>query len=161
MDNDRLLKKINLFADKMLECNEFFACAESCTGGWLSKVCTDKAGSSAWFDCGFVTYSNTAKNQMLGVKNDLINQHGAVSEAVAEAMVRGVIEHSEAKIAVAITGIAGPSGGSEEKPVGTVCFAFSILSRPIQTKVECFPGDREAVRFQAVDYVVSFLLDEI
>ncbi|MFJ5445961.1 nicotinamide-nucleotide amidase [Methylobacillus methanolivorans] len=132
--------------------------AESCTGGWAAQSVTAIAGSSAWFDRGFVTYSNLAKQQMLGVGADTLEQYGAVSEQTAEEMALGAIAHSSADISAAITGIAGPEGGSTEKPVGTVCFGWSCKSGQILTQTEVFSGDREAVRRQAVKTALTGLL---
>ncbi len=126
------------------------ATAESCTGGWLAKVVTDIAGSSAWFDRGFVTYANAAKVAMLAVPSALLERHGAVSEPVAEAMVRGALAHSDARVAVAITGVAGPGGGTPDKPVGMVCFAWLVGGGACHLRTEYFSGDREAIRRQAV-----------
>ena len=137
------------------------ATAESCTGGWLAKSCTDLAGSSAWFERGFVTYSNLSKNEMLGVDMSLINAHGAVSEATVGAMVSGVLEQSPAHIAVAISGIAGPDGGTVTKPVGTVCFGWMVKGGERVVKTTRFNGDREAVRRQAVEYALDGLIEII
>lgn len=126
------------------------AIAESCTGGWLAKVVTDIPGSSRWFDRGFVTYSNAAKEEMLGVSTATLQSGGAVSEATAREMARGAVAHSAADMAVAITGIAGPDGGSEEKPVGTVWFAWLLSGDRIHTQRLQFAGDRHEVRHQAV-----------
>ena len=125
------------------------ASAESCTGGLIAAACTDLAGSSVWFERGFVTYSNAAKTDMLGVDAPLITQHGAVSEPVARAMALGVVRHSQAQVAVAVTGIAGPSGGSADKPVGTVWFGW-VVEGVVHTQLQVFAGDREAVRAAAV-----------
>jgi len=129
-------------------------CAESCTGGGLAQILTDRAGSSTWFERGFVTYSNAAKHEMLGVSLNLIAQKGAVSLAVVEAMAKGALNHSHAQISVAISGIAGPSGGSLEKPVGTVCLAWaypdSVKNINIYSKQYLFSGDRQAVRHAAI-----------
>ena len=119
--------------------------AESCTGGLIAAACTDRAGSSEWFERGFVTYSNAAKHEMLGVDAALIASHGAVSEPVARAMAAGALQHSRAQVAVAVTGIAGPGGGSASKPVGTVWFAWGLHSG-ITSEMQCFAGDRAAVR---------------
>jgi nicotinamide-nucleotide amidase len=133
--------------------------AESCTGGWLSKVVTDIAGASAWLDRGFVTYSNAAKQEMLGVSAGTIAEHGAVSEEVASEMAQGALAHSLAGVAVAVTGIAGPNGGSEDKPVGTVCFAWVVEGRsPITQRVQ-FAGNREEVRHQSVGLALDRLLE--
>ena len=135
------------------------ATAESCTGGWVAKTITDIAGSSDWFDRGFVTYSNAAKQQMLGVDAGLIEVHGAVSAPVVRAMVTGALAHSQAEVALAVSGIAGPGGGSPEKPVGTVWFAWGQMGNRSVTRRDCFAGDREAVRVQAVRTVLFGLLE--
>ena len=134
--------------------------AESCTGGWTSQCLTAVAGSSAWFDGGFVTYSNAAKQEMLGVSEQTLAAHGAVSQAVAVAMAEGALRRSRADRAVAITGIAGPDGGSPEKPVGTVCFAWSGRNATPFAETRHFTGDRRAVRAQAVARALSGLLGE-
>ena len=121
------------------------ASAESCTGGMVAAVCTDLAGSSTWFDRGFGTYSNAAKTQQLGVDAALITQQGAVSEAVARAMAQGALLHSKAHVALAITGVAGPAGGTLDKPVGTVWFAWAT-PQGLHSEVRHFEGDRSAVR---------------
>lgn len=133
--------------------------AESCTGGWVSQVLTAIAGSSAWFERGLVTYSNAAKEEMLGVRRETLARHGAVSEPVAEEMALGALAHSHASFALAVTGIAGPSGGSAEKPVGTVCFAWAAAERPARAETRRFPGDREAVRRQSVERALQGLLE--
>ena len=135
------------------------ATAESCTGGWVSEVLTAIAGSSTWFERGFVTYSNAAKEEMLGVRQATLAQHGAVSEAVAEQMALGALAHSHASVALAVTGIAGPSGGSVEKPVGTVCFAWACAGGPARAETRRFPGDREAVRRQSVERALQGVLE--
>lgn len=126
------------------------ACAESCTGGWVAKTLTDVVGSSAWFERGFVTYTNIAKQEMLGVDASVIDRHGAVSELTVREMARGALQHSHAHICLAITGIAGPGGGSEVKPVGLVWFAWAIRDEDVHSEQHIFQGDREAVRRQAV-----------
>ncbi len=131
--------------------------AESCTGGLISKSCTDLAGSSDWFDRGFVTYSNAAKNDMLGVSMSLIEAYGAVSEPVAVAMVQGAIERSLADYAIAVTGVAGPGGGSEEKPVGTVWIAVAGPQQYSAQRYQ-FDGDREAVREATLRQALQDLL---
>ena len=125
------------------------AAAESCTGGWVAKLITDIAGSSAWFDRGFVTYSNEAKQDLLGVQAATLAAHGAVSEATAREMAAGALTHSRADLAVAITGIAGPGGGSAEKPVGTVWLAWGRRGAEPEAVCHHFEGDRGAVRAQA------------
>lgn len=124
--------------------------AESCTGGWVAKILTDVVGSSAWFERGFVTYSNEAKQEMLGVDATVLGRHGAVSELTVREMARGALQHSHADISLAITGIAGPGGGSESKPVGLVWFAWARRDADIRCGQHIFTGDREAVRRQAV-----------
>jgi nicotinamide-nucleotide amidase len=126
------------------------ATAESCTGGWLGAVLTSIPGSSLWYERGFVSYSNMAKREMLDVKTETLTRHGAVSEPTARAMAEGALAHSHADLTVAITGIAGPAGGTPEKPVGTVCFAWAARKQPTQSRTQRFSGDREAVRRQAV-----------
>ncbi len=125
------------------------ATAESCTGGWVAKAVTDMPGSSSWFERGFVTYHNRAKVEMLGVSAETLAEHGAVSEQTVAEMVQGAISHSGAEVALAISGIAGPGGGSEQKPVGTVCLAWSTPQCRLKTTVSHFEGDRKAVRLQA------------
>ena len=134
------------------------ATAESCTGGGVATAITDIAGSSGWFDRGFVTYTNEAKQQMLGVSIDSLLRHGAVSEAVVLEMARGGLARSDAGICVAISGIAGPGGGSDDKPVGTVCFGWARHGEAPQTATCHFDGDRAAVRRQAVVFALTELL---
>jgi nicotinamide-nucleotide amidase len=126
------------------------ATAESCTGGLVAGAITAIAGSSEWFDRGFVTYSNEAKVEMLGVLPATLAAYGAVSEPVAREMAEGAVSHSRARCAMAVTGIAGPDGGTQEKPVGTVCFGFAAPGRTPLTTTKHFPGDRAAVREAAV-----------
>jgi nicotinamide-nucleotide amidase len=137
------------------------ATAESCTGGLIAGAITDIAGSSGWFDRGFVTYSDEAKVEMLGVRTETLNAHGAVSEATAAEMAQGALANSKAALAVAVTGIAGPSGGSEEKPVGMVCFAWARAGGGLDTAVRHFPGDREAVRLATVAVALAGVLDRL
>jgi len=141
------------------------ALAESCTGGMAAQAVTAIAGSSGWFDRGFVTYSNAAKNEMLGVSAALIVEFGAVSEPVAEAMAFGALQHSQAQLSAAVTGIAGPGGGSPHKPVGTVCFAWAYRNGGDTTVVETwavetrpFEGDRTHIREQAASHLLAGLL---
>ncbi|RIX79936.1 CinA family protein [Acidovorax cavernicola] len=134
------------------------ATAESCTGGLIAGACTDLAGSSVWFERGFVTYSNAAKTEMLGVDAALIEAHGAVSEPVARAMAEGAIAHgAPARAAVAVTGVAGPAGGSPDKPVGTVWFGWSVDGQ-VRTERRRFDGDRAAVRAATVHYALQTLI---
>jgi nicotinamide-nucleotide amidase len=135
------------------------ATAESCTGGWVAQAVTAIAGSSEWFDRGFVTYSNDAKRDMLGVRTDTLDTHGAVSEATAREMAGGALLHSRATIAVAITGVAGPGGGSAAKPVGTVCFAWAVPGGAVDASTQRFAGDRDAIRRQAVILALQGVLE--
>lgn len=132
------------------------AVAESCTGGWIAKVATDVPGASDWFDRGFVTYSNVAKMEVLGVDRAVLMREGAVSEAVAAAMAAGLRRSTSCEAAIAVSGIAGPGGGTPAKPVGLVCFGFSLGKRH-WTEVRRFDGDRESIRRQSV----RFALDEL
>jgi len=134
------------------------ASAESCTGGWVAQAMTAIAGSSAWFDRGFVTYSNAAKTDMLGVSVDTLAQHGAVSEAVVAEMACGALARSQAQIACAISGIAGPTGGSDSKPVGTVCFAWCVAGGEVDSLTRHLPGSRHEVRAQAVCHALEGVL---
>jgi len=133
--------------------------AESCTGGWVAQALTAIAGSSAWFERGFITYSNEAKEEMLGVRAETLARHGAVSEETAREMALGALARSRANVALAVTGIAGPSGGSAEKPVGTVCFAWAQAERARTSETRRFAGDREAVRRQSVEHALTRLLE--
>ena len=148
---------VGLLADLMLERGSMLATAESCTGGMIAAACTDLAGSSAWFERGFVTYSNEAKTELLAVDAELITAHGAVSEEVAREMAEGAIRHSRAQAAVAVTGVAGPGGGSAAKPVGTVWFAWSV-SGQVSSECRRFEGDRAQVRDATVRHALQRLL---
>jgi len=134
------------------------ATAESCTGGWVAQVITHTGGSSEWFERGFVTYSNEAKTELLGVPAETIRNCGAVSPETATAMAEGALQNSKAMISLAITGIAGPTGGSPGKPVGTVCFAWCRVGETPVAETARFAGDREAVRRQAVIHALRGLL---
>lgn len=133
--------------------------AESCTGGGLAAAITRVSGSAKWFDRGFVTYSNDAKHELLGVRRKTLAQHGAVSEPVAREMARGVLRRSPADITVSITGIAGPTGGSREKPVGTVWFCWAVRDGPVQARSFRFPGNRVEVRRRAVAMAIQGVSD--
>jgi nicotinamide-nucleotide amidase len=135
--------------------------AESCTGGWIAQAVTAVAGSSAWFDRGFVTYTNAAKQDMLGVHGATLERHGAVSEATAREMAEGALGHSGAGVSVAVTGIAGPSGGSASKPVGMVCFAWAVAGGETVSRTERFHGDRRAIRCRAVACALRGVLDAV
>lgn len=134
------------------------ATVESCTGGLLSAVLTELPGSSDMFTHGFITYANEAKTEMVGVDAALIKHHGAVSEAVSRAMAEGALRAAGADISVAITGIAGPGGGSGNKPVGTVHFACAMKGKPTMHSHQCFAGDRSEIRLSAVDHALDMIL---
>ncbi len=134
------------------------ATAESCTGGWVAQAVTAVPGSSEWFDRGFVTYSNAAKQELLGVGDETLARYGAVSEDTAREMALGALAHSRAQVAVAITGVAGPSGGTAAKPVGMVCFAWVRRGQEPQSETRRFAGDREQVRRQSVVAALQGLL---
>jgi nicotinamide-nucleotide amidase len=136
------------------------ATAESCTGGLIAAACTDISGSSDWFDRGFVTYSNEAKTELLGVDAGLIAAHGAVSEVVARALAFGAVRHSKAQVGVGVTGVAGPTGGSDDKPVGTVWFGF-FVDGLLSSETRHFDGDRAAVRGAAVRHALEGLIQRI
>nr|WP_315849754.1 CinA family protein [uncultured Rhodoferax sp.] len=142
----------------MLKHQWMLATAESCTGGLIAGACTDLAGSSVWFERGFVTYSNAAKTEQLGVDAALIASHGAVSEPVVRAMVQGALQHSRAQVAVAVTGVAGPTGGSADKPVGTVWFGWATPAG-LRSEVQHFSGDRVAVRAATVHHALTQLAE--
>ena len=133
--------------------------AESCTGGWIAEAITMVPGSSAWFERGFVTYTYISKREMLGVKPETLDAHGAVSEAVVREMAEGALERSHAQVAVAVSGTAGPSGGTTLKPVGTVCFGWALKDAAARTDTVHFAGDREAVRRQSVIHGLQMLLE--
>ncbi len=143
--------------EKLKAKNWQLATAESCTGGLVGKYLTDIAGSSAWYDCGFITYSNQAKMRLLQVPQITLEAYGAVSEQTAQAMATGALKNSDAHVAVSITGIAGPTGGSAEKPVGMVCFAWAAQNA-LQSSTQYFKGNREQIREQAAHYALTGLL---
>ena len=132
------------------EAGWMLATAESCTGGWIAQAVTAVSGSSAWFERGFVTYSNAAKRELLGVRESTLADHGAVSEPAVREMADKALERSHAQVAVAVSGIAGPTGGTPAKPVGMVCIAWAVRGRPTRAQTRYFSGHREAVRRQAV-----------
>ncbi|MBU3604236.1 CinA family protein [Polynucleobacter sp. AP-Kaivos-20-H2] len=144
-------------AEILLSRNWIVSLAESCTGGLVSASLTELAGSSEWFERGYITYSNEAKTECLDVPAQLIESHGAVSEPVAKAMAEGARINSGSDVAISITGIAGPSGGTTEKPVGTVCFGWATENQTL-TKTMHFDGDRQAVRQQATEFALTELI---
>jgi len=141
--------------------NSVIATAESCTGGWIAQAITSVSGSSDWFNCGLVTYSNDSKVALLGVEEELLVRHGAVSEQVALAMIDGVMARTGADCAIATTGIAGPGGGTADKPVGTVWIGLGIQGRKSTAKCYFFSGDRESVRHQTAHVGLSWMIDEL
>lgn len=151
---------ISTLSIKLTNLKWMLSTAESCTGGMIASHCTDLAGSSTWFDRGFVSYSNDAKTQMLGVDAQLIATHGAVSEPIAQAMAIGAIYHSKSTVSIAVTGVAGPSGGSLEKPVGAVWIAWCVDGQ-ISTQLKHFEGNRSQIRNATMDYALQGLIDRI
>jgi nicotinamide-nucleotide amidase len=160
MDDVALHTLARRLGERLLARGWMTATAESCTGGWIAKTLTDVAGSSAWFDRGFVTYTNEAKQDLLGVRTETLAAHGAVSEATVREMVAGALARSRAAVAVAVSGIAGPTGGTPDKPVGTVWLAWGDRDGTIRAERYRFEGDREAVRRQAVARAIQGL-DEL
>jgi nicotinamide-nucleotide amidase len=159
MPND-LLSLADQLGQQLSKKGQVLALAESCTGGWIAQSVTEIAGSSAWFDRGFVTYSNAAKTAMLGVRESTLQQYGAVSPQTASEMVAGALKFSDADMALAVTGIAGPGGGTAEKPVGLVFIAWQTRGQPCRCLEQHFEGDRHAVRLQTVHKALQCLLGE-
>jgi nicotinamide-nucleotide amidase len=145
--------------ESLLRRGLMLATAESCTGGWVAQTITAIAGSSQWFERGFVTYSNSSKVELLSVRSETLEWHGAVSEQTVREMAQGALTHSHAQVAVAVSGIAGPGGGSLEKPVGSVCLAWAGIGMETRTQCRFFLGNRDAVRRQAVEAVLHGILD--
>jgi len=160
MDDRQLQALSTQIGEKLKQRKATVTCAESCTGGWIAKVFTDISGSSAWFERGFVTYSNDAKQQMVNVQAASLAQYGAVSDAVVREMAQGARQVAQADYAVSVSGIAGPDGGSEEKPVGTVWFGFAGPDDKVLTFQQHFNGDRDAVRRQSVAWALQKLYGE-
>lgn len=150
MENLSLHDQVIAIADLLLSKNVVLASAESCTGGWVAKSITDIEGSSQWFDCSIVTYSNQSKINLLGVSSQTIETHGAVSQPVVKEMVLGLLDRCDASFGVSVSGIAGPDGGTKEKPVGTVWIAWAKPGFLIESIRYRFEGDREQIRLQAV-----------
>ncbi|PWC12620.1 nicotinamide-nucleotide amidase [Brenneria corticis] len=155
-----ILRLSGLVGDRLKARGAKMTCAESCTGGWLAKIITDIAGSSGWFDYGFVTYSNQAKQDLVKVNENTLSNYGAVSSEVVQEMAAGALLAAGADFAVSVSGIAGPDGGSDEKPVGTVWFGFTDNQGHAFTRKALFSGDRNAVRLQSVHFALQTLLDE-
>jgi len=163
--NQSISSLVQTLADLLQKSSLKISLAESCTGGLLAAHLTAQAGSSHWFDRGFVTYSNAAKTESIGVPPSLIEEYGAVSEEVAKAMAQGALNHSAAETSIAITGIAGPSGATENKPVGTVCFAWAI-QKPrnptlLITSTQNFNGNRQEIREQACAFALGELIRQL
>lgn len=148
-------------AERLLARGEWLATAESCTGGLIAKLCTDLAGSSGWFERGLISYSNTAKRDLLGVPATVLDTHGAVSEETARAMVTGLLSRAPVQWGVAVTGIAGPGGGSRDKPVGTVWVAWAGPGGRLDAQMFRFDGDRDAVRRQTATTALAGLLERL
>jgi nicotinamide-nucleotide amidase len=159
MSSDALTALATLVGARLRAKGLMLTTAESCTGGWVAQAVTSVAGSSDWFERGFVTYSDAAKQEMLGVSARTLAAHGAVSEETAREMAAGALAHSRAQVALAITGIAGPSGGSPEKPLGMVCFAWAVTDGTISVQTRHFKGDRENVRRQSVIAALQRVLE--
>ena len=160
MTDDRLNELSILTGQLLLRHHATVTTAESCTGGWIAKVLTDVPGSSAWFERAFITYSNEAKQQMVGVAETSLQQWGAVSEQVVKEMAAGALKEANADFAIAVSGIAGPDGGSADKPVGTVWFGFATSAGQRGAKRHIFQGDRDAVRRQTVALALQTLHDD-
>ena len=161
MDDAPLLETVKMLADRSRMQGLRVAVAESCTGGWLAKCCTDLPGSSDWFECGWTVYSDAAKTQLLDVDLGLIRREGAVSRVVVEAMAAGVLERAQCDLACAISGVAGPSGGTEHAPVGCVWFAFLRSDGKVHSERRDFSGNRDRVRRESVLHALRRLAEEI
>jgi nicotinamide-nucleotide amidase len=155
--NQNSIQLVTRLAEVVLEKRLRVCTAESCTGGLIAKSFTDLAGSSEWFERGFITYSNQSKSEMVDVPESVIVEYGAVSEPVVNAMARGALKNSAADVSIAVTGVAGPAGGTEEKPVGTVWIAVASEKQLIAKKY-CFDGDREAIRIATMQTAIEMLL---
>jgi len=157
-DQTQLLPIVDRLAERLLARKQSLAVAESCTGGWLAKSCTDLAGSSQWFERGLVTYSNAAKIDLLAVPMEMIEQQGAVSEATVTAMVAGLLDNSPADWVIAVSGVAGPDGGTVINPVGSVWFAWQQRGHAVFTCKQSLVGTRDAIRQAAVSYALEQLI---
>lgn len=160
MSEQALTKIAQQVMSALSEKDERMATVESCTGGGIAKLITDFAGSSAVFECGFVTYSNESKQYMVGVNADTLDTHGAVSEQVAAEMAGGALGRANADITVSVTGVAGPNGGTDHKPVGMVCFGWAY-NTSLLTETRHFSGDRQAVRTQTIEYALQGVLKQL
>ena len=161
MPHDTLTTLATLVGTRLKQRGLKLATAESCTGGWVAQAVTAISGSSAWFERGFVTYSNEAKRELLGVRDQTLGDFGVVSEETAREMAAGALARSGAQVTLAITGIAGPAGGTQDKPVGTVCFAWARRGADPECLTRHFSGDRESVRRQSVITALQGLLEQL
>ncbi|HTT07795.1 MAG TPA: CinA family protein [Gammaproteobacteria bacterium] len=161
MKNDPASDDLQAIASALLARNEKLVTAESCTGGWLAKVCTDLPGSSQWFERGYVTYSNDAKIECLGVQPSTLRAHGAVSEACVREMAEGALRAGRSQWTLAITGIAGPDGGTQDKPVGTIWLACATRNAVTISRRMNFSGGREAIRLQSVQSALALLRERL
>jgi nicotinamide-nucleotide amidase len=159
VSNEELHQLASELGDKMLARGWMLATAESCTGGWVGQLITSIAGSSHWYERGFITYANAAKVEMLGVPEELIARHGAVSEETASAMATGALTHSHAHATLAISGIAGPGGGTPQKPVGLVCYGWALADGTLMSSTCRLDGDREEIRSRAVAAALRGLIE--
>jgi nicotinamide-nucleotide amidase len=158
---DPLLALATRLGERLRAKGLVLATAESCTGGWIAQTVTEIPGSSEWFDRGFVTYSNRAKREMLGVRAETLDRHGAVSEDTAREMAAGALAASGVGVVVSVTGVAGPTGGTPAKPVGMVCFAWALRDGRLDATTRRFDGDRHAVRLQSVVFALEGVLERI
>lgn len=154
---DELFALAQALGERLRARRALLVTAESCTGGWVAQAVTAIAGSSEWFERGFVVYSNEAKQELLGVSSETLKVHGAVSEQTARELAQGALRHSRGTIALAVTGVAGPAGGSAAKPVGFVCFGWATADR-VKSEQRRFSGDRESVRRQSVVHALEGVL---
>jgi len=161
IDDAQLQNLAQQLATYLKPLSQHLSTAESCTGGWIAKTITDINGSSSWFEAGIVTYSNAAKMTLLGVDESLLSQYGAVSQPVVEAMAKGALKNTHSDFAVAVSGIAGPAGGSEEKPVGLVHFSWVSNNGWLQSTQHIFEGNREAIRRQTVAMALHVLTEHL
>ena len=161
MNHDTLTTLATLVGSKLKQRGLMLVTAESCTGGWVGQEMTAIAGSSDYYECGFITYSNRAKQDMLGVPADILERHGAVSEDTVRAMAAGALARSQADLALSVSGVAGPGGGSARNPVGTVCFGWALKGAGPQSARRYFQGDREAVRRQSVICALQGVLERL
>ncbi len=160
MTQARLRELSSTVGQKLTAQGKWLTCAESCTGGWIAKAITDIAGSSAYFDRGFITYSNASKCELLNVEESILLMNGAVSEQVVRAMAVGALHCARASVSLSVSGIAGPDGGTHEKPPGTVWFGFATNTGCVEAYRQFFAGDRESVRLQAAIFSLQTLSDK-